>query len=316
VEQSFRGESGLHPGETGNAPERAIPSGSLRLDAALGTGGIPRGWITEIFGTEQAGKTTLCLLIAAAAQRQGGLCAWVDADHTLDPAYAIRCGVDPDLFFLVEPQDAGQALAMVQSLVQSNCLSLVVVDSAGALVTEEELNTPLGQGRITGLEALLSRSLPGLAMAARNSQAALVFTNRSWPGTPPVYHRLHSQPEKLALKLHAAIRLQAIGCQIADGQGHGNRVALQLRCIKNKFSENCRAIQLDIVYNEMHINTGDIFDLSSAFSIIDQRDSRFYYQDYLLGESRAEAIEALLQNRNLAGEIEKAIRRQIALRDW
>jgi recombination protein RecA len=303
------------PATPTNAERGAIPSGSLRLDAALGTGGIPRGWITEVFGGEQTGKTTLCLLMAAAAQRRGGLCAWVDADHTLDAAYAILCGVDPDLFFLIEPQDAEQALSIVLSLVQSNCLALVVVDSAGALVSGEELRAPLGQAQSTRPDALLARSLPGLSLAARHSGTALVFTNRSWPGTPPVYHLLHSQPEKLSLKLRAVIRLQAVGCQRAANQDPRSAVKLQLRCVKNKFSGNFRAIPLDIVYNEERINTGDIFDLSSAFSIVHQQGLQFYFEDALLGDSREAAVETLLQDRELAEEIENAVRRQIALQE-
>lgn len=294
----------------------AVSTGSLRLDAALGTGGIPRGWITEVFGGEQAGKTTLCLLMAAAAQRQGGLCAWVDADHTLDPSYAIHCGVNPDLFFLVEPPDAEQAFAIVHSLLQSGCLSLVIVDSTGALVTKEEMRTPLGQAHETRPDALLARSLPGLSTAAQHGRTALVFTNRVWPGTPPVYHHLHSQPEKLALKLHAAIRLQAIQCQAAVTQDPHSAIKLQLRCVKNKLSENFRAIPMDIVYNEDRINAGDIFDLSSAYSILHQQGSRFFYQETLLGDSRAEAIEALFRDRSLADEIENAVRRQIEMQDW
>lgn len=303
------------PGGSAHLERLAVPSGSLRLDAALGTGGIPRGSITEVFGAELAGKTTLCLLMAAAAQRQGGRCAWVDADHTLDPNFAIHCGVDPGQFFLVEPPDAEQAFAIVHSLLQSSCLSLVVVDSAGALVTQAELLTPLGQEHISPADALLAHNLPGLSMAAQRSRTALVFTNRSWPGAPPVYHHLHNQPEKLSLKLHAAIRLQVNACQVVVSEDPYSRIKLQLRCVKNRFFENFRAIPMDIVYNEARNNAGDIFDLSSAFSILHQHGSRIYYQETLLGESRAEAIEALLQDGCLADQIENAVRRQIELQD-
>jgi recombination protein RecA len=300
-----------HSSASGVRPGGAIPSGSLRLDVALGTGGIPRGWITEIFGVDQAGKTTLCLHLAAAAQRHGGLCAWVDADQTLDPVYALHCGVDPDRLFLVEPQDAEQAMTIVQSLVQSDCLDLIVVDSAGSLVTRAEMVMPLGRQPASGIDRLLARSLPGLALAAQNTQTALVFTNRSWPGTPPVYHHLNQQPEKLALKLQAAIRLQVLQCRMSLGPGAVSVGTIQARCVKNKFFANFPAIQVDIVYNETCHIPGDIFDLSSAFSIVHLQDSRYYYQKHRLGESRAEAIEALKQNRHLAEEIEDVVRQKL-----
>ena len=316
MEQFQESDPAFQPGGAAHSERFVVPTGSLRLDAALGTGGIPRGWITEVFGDEQAGKTTLCLLMAAAAQRQGELCAWVDADHTLDPGYALHCGVDPDRFFLVEPPDAEQAFAIVHRLLQSSCLALVVVDSAGALVTEVELRTPLGQAHMARPDAQLARSLPILSMAAQHSRTAVVFTNRSWPGTPPVYHQLHSQPEKLSLKLHAAIRLQVSQCQAMIHNDPLGTIRLQLRCVKNKFIENFRVIPLDIVYNEERIHTGDIFDLSSAFSILHQQGSRLYFQDTLLGEDRGEAIEALLQDHCLADEIENTLRRQMELQVW
>jgi len=316
MEQFQESDADLQPGGAAHLERFVVPTGSLRLDAALGTGGIPRGWITEVFGGEQTGKTTLCLLMAAAAQRQGELCAWVDADHTLDPGYAIHCGVDPDRFFLVEPPDAEQAFSIVHRLLQSSCLALVVVDSASALVTEVEMRTPLGQAHMNRPDAQLARNLPILSISARHSRTAVVFTNRSWPGTPPVYHQLHSHPEKLSLKLHAAIRLQVSQCQALLNRNRLGTIELQLRCVKNKFFENFRAIPLDIVYNEDRIKAGDIFDLSSAFSILHQQGSRIYYQETLLGVSRGEAIEALLQDHCLADKIENAVRRQFELQDW
>ncbi len=316
MEQFQESDPDLHPGGAAQRERFVVPTGSLRLDAALGTGGIPRGWITEVFGGEQSGKTTLCLLMAAAAQHQGELCAWVDADHTLDPGYAIHCGVDPDRFFLVEPPDAEQAFAIVHRLLQSRCLAMVVIDSAGALVTDVEMRTPLGHAQMSQPDALLARNLPILSVAAQHSRTAVVFTNRTWPGTPPVYHQLHSHPEKLSLKLHAAIRLQVSQCQaVVNGNCRG-RIELQLRCVKNRFFENFRAIPLDIVYNEDRFNAGDIFDLSSSFSIVHQQGSRIYYQETLLGVSRGEATEALLQDHCLSDQIEKSVRRQIELQDW
>jgi recombination protein RecA len=288
-----------------------LSTGSLRLDAALETGGLPRGWIYEIFGGEQSGKTTLCLHLAAAALRQGGMCAWVDADHTLDPAYAIRCGVDPGLFFLTEPQEAEQAIAIIQSLVQSGSLELVVVDSASALVSRAEMQMPLGTQGNSGIETTLSRYLPLLSQAAQRYDVAVIFTNRSWPGAKPVYHELQQHPEKLALKLQAAIRLQIEGCRVSARAGAGYQAAFQAHIVKNRFSRNNRAIRLDFVYNEVNHETGDIFDLSSAYSLIRQQDSRYYYHETLLGGTRDEAMKILLKDRRLAEKLEADIRRHL-----
>ena len=290
------------------SPRRVIPSGSLRLDVLLGTGGIPRGHITEILGAEMAGKTTFCLHLVAEAQRLGELCAWVDADHALDPAYAQHCGVNPDRLYLVMPNNAEQALAIVESLVHSSSLALIIVDSVTSLVTQVELQTPLGEPQRTSGAALISRALPGLAHAARRAGTSLVFTSQVWPGSSPVYHHLRQHPERLALKLHSALRLQIYRAQ-GIGEGDGRR--FQVRCVKNRLSRNFRAIRVDIVYNEKEHISGEIFDLSLAHSIIYQQRARFFYQHRDLGSSRAEAIEQLLVDQKLAARIESELRQKV-----
>lgn len=292
----------------------AIPTGSLRLDILLGTGGIPPGHVTEVSGTVMSGKTTFCLHLIAAAQRQGGLCAWVDSDHALDPAYTIHCGVNPDRLYLVESNDAEQALSIVESLLHSASMALVIVDSVSSLVPHAELQVPLGKSPAKSSDVLLARALPILASAAARSGAALVLTSQSWSRSSPVYHQLRNHPEKLALKLHSALRLQINRVRQNRPSGAHSQDHYRIRCLKNKFTPDFRAIRVDIVYNETYQFASDIFDLSLAFSVIRLQESHYFFRDRDLGSSRTEVIEQLLRETALAAIIETVLRQQLVMK--
>ncbi|MBN1146514.1 MAG: DNA recombination/repair protein RecA [Anaerolineales bacterium] len=288
-----------------------IPSGSLRLDAALGIGGLARGQFVEISGGESSGKTTLCQHIIAEAQKLGGLCAFIDADHSLDPAYAASCGVDPEKLYLAEPQHAEQALDILETLAQAGEMAVIVLDSLTALTPRRELQISLGKGAADRSQELLARSLRRLSAVIRRKRAVLIFTSRVEQNISAAYHDLSANPDRLALKLHAGQRLALETVDFIRENGEISGIQVQVRVIKNKFAPSLHTIKLDIMYNNGIRKAGEIFDLGLQSGVLENLEGACVFQGTQLGAGRESVIHHLLQNPRLSANIEQVIRQRM-----
>ncbi|MCC7208677.1 MAG: recombinase RecA [Anaerolineae bacterium] len=295
-------------GEAQHLQVNAIPTGSLAVDLALGIGGVPRGRVTEIYGPESSGKTTLCLHIIAEAQARGGICAFVDMEHALDPVYAERLGVDVNSLYIAQPDTAEQALEIVESLVRSGALDVVVLDSVAALVPKNEIEGEMGDSFV-GLQArLMSQALRKLVGAIKNTDTAMIFTNQLREKIGIMFGNPETTTGGRALKFYATVRLDIRRIQ-AIKQGEetvGNRT--RVKVTKNKVAPPFRQAEFDIMYNEGISKSGDILDLGTGMGIIDKRGAFFRYRDGIIGQGRENAKQFLRENPAVAYEIETAIR--------
>lgn len=286
-----------------------IPSGSLGVDIAVGVGGIPRGRITEIYGPESSGKTTLCLHVIAEAQKRGGLCAFVDMEHALDPTYAARIGVNMDTLYVSQPDTGEQALEITEALVRSGALDIIVVDSVAALVPRAEIEGEMGDSHV-GLQArLMSQALRKLSGAIKQSNVAVMFTNQIREKVGVMYGSPETQPGGRALKFYASVRLDIRRTQgiKQGGDTVGNRT--RVRVTKNKVAPPFRETEFDIMFYEAGISkVGEIIDLAAELNIVEKRGAFFRYNDGLLGQGRENAKQFLKENVEISDEIEDAIR--------
>ncbi len=286
----------------------AIPTGSLSLDLALGIGGIPRGRVIEIFGPESSGKTTLCLHIVAEAQKMGGTAAYIDMEHALDPAYSARLGVDIENLFISQPDMGEQALEIAETLVRSGALDVVVIDSVAALVPRAEIEGDMGDSPMGMQARLMSQALRKLSGSISQTKTAVIFTNQLRQKIGVMFGNPETTPGGLALKFYSSVRLDIrriqsikMGAEIT-----GNKV--RVRVVKNKVAPPFRTAEFDIMYNEGISKYGDIIDLGTNLNIIEKRGAFYSYGDIRLGQGRENAKEYLKQNKDLAAEIETAIR--------
>ena len=287
-----------------------IPTGSLSLDIALGVGGIPRGRITEIYGPESSGKTTLAQHIVAEAQRLGGTCAFVDMEHALDPVYAARCGVDVNNLLISQPDMGEQALEITETLVRSGAVAVVVIDSVAALVPRAEIEGDMGDSPMGMQARLMSQALRKLSGAIKQTNTAVVFTNQLRQKIGVMFGNPETTTGGMALKFYCSVRLDIrriqsikLGSEII-----GNRT--RVRVVKNKVAPPFRTAEFDIMYNEGISKVGDLLDLATGLEIITKRGSFYSYGDLRLGQGRENSKEFLRQNPDLANEIELAIREQ------
>jgi recombination protein RecA len=287
-----------------------IPTGSIGLDLALGVGGIPRGRVTEIFGPESSGKTTLCQHITAEAQKRGGACAYIDMEHALDPGYAARCGVRPDDLLISQPDTGEQALEIAETLVRSGAVDLIVVDSVAALVPRAEIEGDMGDASMGMQARLMSQALRKLSGALNQSNAALVFTNQLRQKIGVMFGNPETTTGGMALKFYASVRLDVRRIQsIKDGtEVVGNRT--RVRVVKNKVAPPFREAEFDILYNEGISREGDLLDISVAAGLVDKRGAFFSYGDTRLGQGRENARQYLKENPALVEELEAAVRAQ------
>lgn len=295
-------------GDARHLTVEAIPTGSLSIDIALGVGGIPRGRITEIYGPESSGKTTICLHIVAEAQKLGGVAAFIDMEHALDPAYAARVGVDINNLLISQPDTGEQALEIAETLVRSGAVDLVVIDSVAALVPRSEIEGDMGDATMGMQARLMSQALRKLSGAINQTKTALVFTNQLRQKIGVMFGNPETTPGGLALKFYATIRLDVrriqsikVGPEII-----GNRV--RVRVVKNKVAPPFRTAEFDIMYNEGISKSGDIIDLATQLEIISKRGAFYSYGDVRLGQGRENAKEFLRQNLDLSNEIEHEVR--------
>ncbi len=302
-------------GEAQHMVVEAIPTGALSLDLALGVGGIPRGRITEIYGPESSGKTTICQHIVAEAQRLGGTCAYIDMEHALDPVYAARCGVDIDNLLISQPDTGEQALEIAETLVRSGAVDVVVINSVAALVPRSEIEGDMGDATMGMQARLMSQALRKLSGVIKQTNTAVIFTNQLRQKIGVMFGNPETTTGGMALKFYASIRLDVRRVQsIKLGEEViGSRT--KVRVVKNKVAAPFRTAEFDIMYNEGISKVGDLLDLATEMEIIDKRGSFFNYGEVRLGQGRENAKEYLRRNPILAAEMEAAVRQMAASGD-
>jgi recombination protein RecA len=291
----------------------AIPTGALSIDWALGVGGMPRGRAVEIFGPESSGKTTLALQIIAGAQRGGGLAAFIDAEHALDPEYARKLGVDIDNLLVSQPDNGEQALEIAEVLVRSGALDVVVIDSVAALVPRAELEGEMGDTHV-GLQArLMSQALRKLTGVVSKSGTCLVFINQIREKIGVMFGNPETTPGGRALKFYASVRvdIRRIGSIKEGDETIGNRT--KLKVVKNKVAVPFRAAEFDILYGEGVSRTGDLIDLGVAHKLLEKSGSWISYGETRIGQGRENARQFLKDNPDIADALEQKLRVALGL---
>ena len=297
-------------GESHQLECEAIPTGSLSLDIALGVGGIPRGRITEIYGPEASGKTTISQHIVAEAQKLGGTSAYIDMEHALDPSYAARCGVEIDNLLISQPDTGEQALEITETLVRSGAVDIVVIDSVAALVPRAEIEGDMGDSPMGMQARLMSQAMRKLAGVIKQTNTAVVFTNQLRQKIGVVFGNPETTTGGMALKFYSSVRLD---CRRIQAIKKGSEIIgsrTRVRVVKNKVAPPFRTAEFDIMYNEGISKAGDLLDLATGLDIITKRGSFYSYGDIRLGQGRENAKEYLRQNPEMAEEIEFAVRQQ------
>jgi len=311
IERAFGKGSIMRMGaKAGDQQIETIPSGSLGLDLALGIGGLPRGRVVEIYGPESSGKTTLALHAVAEAQKRGGTCAFIDAEHALDPIYARKLGVDVDNLLLSQPDGGEQALEICDTLVRSGAVDIVVVDSVAALVPRAELEGEMGDTHV-GLHArLMSQALRKLTGSVAKSHTMLIFLNQIRLKIGVMFGNPETTTGGNALKFYASIRLEIrrIG-QIKDREevvGNQTRV----KVVKNKLAPPFRQVEFDIMYGEGVSKVGELIDLGVKANVVEKSGAWFSYDSTRIGQGRENAKQFLRDHKDMAEAIEKKVREQ------
>ena len=310
ITKHFGDGSIMKLGEFHQADVEVVPSGALSLDLALG-GGYPKGRIIEIYGPESSGKTTLTLHAIAEIQKQGGTAAFVDAEHALDPAYAKKLGVDVENLLVSQPDNGEQALEITETLVRSNAVDLIVVDSVAALTPQAEIDGDMGDSHM-GLQArLMSQALRKLTGIINKSKATVIFINQIRMKIGVMFGNPETTTGGNALKFYASQRvdIRRIG-QIKVGDDiRGNRT--RVKVVKNKIAPPFRTAEFDIMYNEGISKTGDILDLAVQHEIVGKSGAFFKYNDETIGQGRDKAKEYLKQNPEILSEIDAKVREKV-----
>jgi recombination protein RecA len=312
IEKQFGRGSIMKLGSAERQAVDSIPTGSIALDLALGVGGIPRGRITEIFGPESSGKTTVCQHVIAEAQRKGGIAAFIDVEHALDPGYARACGVNVDELLVSQPDTGEQALEITETLIRSGGVDIVVVDSVAALVPRAEIEGEMGDSFV-GIQArLMSQALRKLTGAVSRSNTALVFTNQLREKIGVMFGNPETTPGGRALKFYASVRLDIRRVEtIKTGtESVGNRV--RVKVVKNKVSPPFRVAEFDVMYGEGISKEGGLLDVGVAMDVVSKTGAWFTFGETRLGQGREAAKEFLKTNADVAGEIDKRIRAKMS----
>jgi recombination protein RecA len=312
IEKQFGRGAIMRLGDRGAQQVEVIPTGSVALDLALGVGGVPRGRITEIYGPESSGKTTLCYHVVANAQRAGGVAAFIDAEHALDPGYARNVGVNVDELLVSQPDTGEQALEIAETLIRSNGVDVVVIDSVAALVPRAEIEGEMGDSFV-GLQArLMSQALRKLTGAINRSKTALVFTNQLREKIGVMFGNPETTPGGRALKFYASVRLDIRRIETlktgTDAVGSRTRV----KVVKNKVASPFRLAEFDIMYNEGISREGGLLDVGIAAGVLTKTGAWFNYGDTRLGQGRENARDFLKANAEIATKIEDEIRAKVA----
>ncbi|NKD55845.1 MULTISPECIES: recombinase RecA [unclassified Haematospirillum] len=314
IERAFGKGSVMRLGQNNSVADiEAVSTGSLGLDLALGIGGLPRGRIIEIYGPESSGKTTLALHVIAEAQRVGGACAFIDAEHALDPVYARKLGVNPDELFISQPDAGEQALEIADTLVRSGAIDVLVVDSVAALVPRAELEGEMGDSHV-GLHArLMSQALRKLTSSVARSNTLVIFINQIRMKIGVMFGSPETTTGGNALKFYASVRLdiRRVG-QIKDrDEVVGNQT--RVKVVKNKVAPPFKVIDFDIMYGEGISKTGELLDLGVKAGLVEKSGAWFSYRSTRIGQGRENAKQFLRDNAGMAAEIEQAIRANAGL---
>jgi recombination protein RecA len=290
----------------------SIPTGALPLDLALGVGGIPKGRVVEIYGPESAGKTTVALHVVAEAQKLGGVAAFVDAEHALDPIYASRIGVNIDELLISQPDTGEQALEIVEVLVRSGAVDVVVIDSVAALVPKAEIEGEMGDSHV-GLQArLMSQALRKLTAAISKSNCAVIFLNQLREKVGIMFGNPEVQPGGRALKFYASVRLDIRKVETIKSGLDSIGARAKVKVVKNKVAPPFRTAEFDILFNEGISREGALIDAAVEFGIVEKSGTWMSFGDLRLGQGRENVRNYLRENPTLAGEIEARVREKAA----
>jgi len=289
-----------------------VPTGSIALDLALGVGGVPRGRITEIFGPESSGKTTLCYHIAANAQRAGGIVAFIDAEHALDPSYAKNVGLNVDELLVSQPDTGEQALEIAETLIRSNGVDVVIIDSVAALVPRAEIEGEMGDSFV-GLQArLMSQALRKLTGAINRSNTALIFTNQLREKIGVMFGNPETTPGGRALKFYCSVRLDIRRIETLKNGTDAIGSRTRVKVVKNKVASPFRLAEFDIMYNEGISREGGLLDVGIAAGILSKTGAWFNYGETRLGQGRENSRDFLKAHPELADRVESEIRGKVS----
>lgn len=315
IEKKFGKGSIMKLGDRPRQDFGAISTNCLSLDAAIGVGGFPRGRIVEVYGPESSGKTTLALTVVASAQKMGGVCAYIDAEHAMDPEYAQKLGVDIDDMLISQPDSGEQALEIAETLVRSNSIDVIVIDSVAALVPRAELDGEMGDS-LPGLQArLMSQALRKITAIVSNSNTCFIFINQLREKIGVFFGSPETTTGGKALKFYASVRIdiRRIGA-IKDGDKVvGNRT--RAKVVKNKCAPPFRESEFDIMYGEGISRTGDLLDLAVNHNIVDKSGAWFSYKGERLGQGRDNVKNMLKENEDLLERIEADVKVELGFPD-
>ena len=313
ITKRFGEGSIMRLGEARDLVVETTPTGCLSLDIALGVGGIPRGRIIEIYGPESSGKTTLCQHIIAEAQQLGGICAFIDMEHALDPVYAENVGVDVENLYISQPDTGEQALEIAEALIRSGTMDVIVIDSVAALVPRAEIEGEMGDSHV-GLQArLMSQALRKLAGIIKQTNTTVVFTNQIRSKIGVMFGSPEVTSGGNALKFYASVRLDIRRIQSIKSGGDvvGNRTRVKVK--KNKVASPFTEAEFDIMFNVGISRSGDVLDLATAYEIVDKRGAYFRYGEILIGQGREKAKAHLEENPEMMEELDGLIREAAGL---
>lgn len=309
IQKDFGENAIMRLGDNVKMEVDVIPTGNLLIDRALGVGGFARGRIVEIYGPESSGKTTLTLTAIAQAQKSGGLAAFIDVEHALDPQYAARLGVNLDDLLVSQPSSGEEALQICEALVRSNSIDVIVVDSVAALVTKQELEGEIGDSTVGAQARLMSAALRKLTSFISKARTVCIFTNQIREKIGVMFGNPETTPGGRALKFYASVRvdIRRIGqIKASDGSVAGNRT--KIKVVKNKVAPPFTECEFDIMYNEGISSVGSLLDLAMEYDIIQKRGSWISYNGSQIAQGRDAAKEALKSNPDLYAEIEEQVK--------
>ncbi len=308
IEKNFGKGAVMKLGEVGDVSIDTIPSGALSLDIALGIGGFPRGRIVEIFGPESSGKTTVALHAIAEAQKQGGIAAFIDAEHALDPVYAKNLGVDVDNLIVAQPDTGEQALEIAEQLVRSGAVDIITIDSVAALVPKAEIDGEMGDSHV-GLQArLMSQALRKLTGVLNKSNTVAIFINQLREKVGIMFGNPETTPGGRALKFYASVRLDVRKQEAIKVNGEVMGTRTKVKVVKNKVAPPFREAVFDIVYGKGISNEGCVLDLATDMNIVDKSGAWFAYNGQKIGQGRENAKVYLAENPDVMKEIENKVR--------
>lgn len=310
IEKDFGKGAIMALGQSKTMQVETIPTGSLTLDLALGVGGVPRGRVTEIFGPEASGKTTLAMHIVAQAQKRGGMCAYIDAEHAFDPEYAKRLGINTQELLISQPDTGEQALEIAETLVRSNAIDAVVIDSVAALVPKSEIEGEMGEPQM-GLQArLMSQALRKLAGVMSKSKTAVIFINQIRMKIGIMFGNPETTPGGMALKFYASVRLDIRKIETLKSQDQVVGSRTRVKVVKNKVAPPFRTAEFDIIYGQGISRESELLELGARYGILQKSGAWILWGEEKLGQGRESAIEYLKQHPKVADKLEAEIKKQ------